>query len=126
MPLEWDSTCEYVFHSNPSAFSKFCSEPKRNIGRIIFHSLKKFDGDKHRNLTPAHARQVAGRAGRYGKKHSKGFVTTYVLKQQLMQYLNYEIVSCILSTFRFQKNDFRLFQSLLRSEVASTEVIVLL
>lgn len=48
----------------------------RNIRRIIFQSLMKSDGNAVRNLSPAHARQVAGRAGRFGKEHSKGFVTT--------------------------------------------------
>lgn len=50
----------------------------RNIGRVVFYSLKKYDGKKYRNLTPAHARQVAGRAGRYGTERSRGLVTTYV------------------------------------------------
>lgn len=88
---------------------------------MIFHSLKKFDGDKHKTLTPAHARQVAGRAGRYGKKNSKGFVTTYVLPACVSHMCSNN--GC---NFRFQKKDFRLLQSLLHSEVASTEVMELL
>ena len=48
----------------------------RNIGRVIFYSLTKFDGTRARLLTPAHTQQIAGRAGRYGKVYSKGFVTT--------------------------------------------------
>lgn len=47
-----------------------------NIGRIIFNSLMKYDGERLRILTSAQTYQVAGRAGRYGKKHSKGLVTT--------------------------------------------------
>lgn len=34
-----------------------------NIGRIVFSTLKKFDGQKERFLTFAEIRQIAGRAG---------------------------------------------------------------
>ena len=36
------------------------------IRRIIFMSIKKFDGDEIRELTPQEIKQVAGRAGRIG------------------------------------------------------------
>ena len=48
----------------------------RNIRRIVFHDVKKYDGENCRPLTPAYAKQIAGRAGRYGLDHSNGLVTT--------------------------------------------------
>ncbi|MCG8626555.1 MAG: hypothetical protein MJE68_31715 [Proteobacteria bacterium] len=48
----------------------------RNIRRIVFHDVKKYDGEDCRPLTSAHAKQIAGRAGRYGLNHSSGLVTT--------------------------------------------------
>lgn len=44
----------------------------RNIKRIIFHTIKKKTG----YLTPSHLKQIAGRAGRYGKDYPRGEVTT--------------------------------------------------
>ena len=47
-----------------------------NIRRVVFHTLTKFDGRDGRTLlTSGHAKQIAGRAGRYGKDHSHGEVT---------------------------------------------------
>ncbi|GAB2294777.1 RNA helicase [Dionaea muscipula] len=46
-----------------------------NICRIIFSSLKKFDGIEMRDLTIPEIKQIAGRAGRYGSKYSFGEVT---------------------------------------------------
>lgn len=34
-----------------------------NIRRIVFSSVKKFDGLAHRLLTPSEVKQIAGRAG---------------------------------------------------------------
>lgn len=48
----------------------------RNIRRIVFHDIEKYDGEEHRPLTPAYTKQIAGRAGRYGLDHSVGLVTT--------------------------------------------------
>ena len=48
----------------------------RNIHRIVFHDMEKYDGEERRPLTPAYAKQIAGRAGRYGLDHSSGLVTT--------------------------------------------------
>ena len=42
----------------------------------MFHSLEKYDGVDFCPLTSAHAKQIAGRAGRYGLEHSTGLVTT--------------------------------------------------
>ncbi|KAG9451949.1 hypothetical protein H6P81_004853 [Aristolochia fimbriata] len=46
-----------------------------NISRIIFSTLKKFDGVSIRDLTVPEIKQIAGRAGRYGSKFSSGEVT---------------------------------------------------
>lgn len=46
-----------------------------NISRIIFSTLKKFDGVKMRELTVPEIKQIAGRAGRYGSKFPAGEVT---------------------------------------------------
>ncbi len=47
-----------------------------NLGplrRVVFSSLSKFDGEQMRELSPAEARQIGGRAGRYGF-HEEGIV----------------------------------------------------
>ncbi|CAN1808016.1 ATP-dependent RNA helicase SUV3, mitochondrial [Linum perenne] len=46
-----------------------------NISRIIFSTMKKFDGVEMRNLTVPEIKQIAGRAGRYGSKFPVGEVT---------------------------------------------------
>ncbi|KAI8566288.1 hypothetical protein RHMOL_Rhmol02G0028700 [Rhododendron molle] len=46
-----------------------------NISRIIFSTLKKFDGTEMRELTISEIKQIAGRAGRYGSKFPLGEVT---------------------------------------------------
>ncbi|XP_056695986.1 DExH-box ATP-dependent RNA helicase DExH16, mitochondrial isoform X3 [Spinacia oleracea] len=46
-----------------------------NISRIIFSTLKKFDGLEMRDLTVPEIKQIAGRAGRYGSKYPVGEVT---------------------------------------------------
>lgn len=46
-----------------------------NISRIIFSTLKKFDGICMRDLTVPEIKQIAGRAGRYGSKYPVGEVT---------------------------------------------------
>ncbi|KAJ1699455.1 hypothetical protein LUZ63_007967 [Rhynchospora breviuscula] len=45
-----------------------------NISRIIFSTMKKFDGESTRNLTVPEIKQIAGRAGRYGSKFPVGEV----------------------------------------------------
>jgi ATP-dependent RNA helicase SUPV3L1/SUV3 len=47
-----------------------------NIKRIVFASLTKFDGYRRQSLTPSHAKQIAGRAGRFGSQYPEGEVTT--------------------------------------------------
>ncbi|XP_042059770.1 ATP-dependent RNA helicase SUV3, mitochondrial-like [Salvia splendens] len=46
-----------------------------NISRIIFSTLKKFDGIEMRDLTVSEIKQIAGRAGRYKSKFPVGEVT---------------------------------------------------
>ncbi|GAV80610.1 Helicase_C domain-containing protein/SUV3_C domain-containing protein [Cephalotus follicularis] len=46
-----------------------------NISRIIFSTLKKFDGLEMRDLTIPEIKQIAGRAGRYGSNFPDGEVT---------------------------------------------------
>nr|CAD1832993.1 unnamed protein product [Ananas comosus var. bracteatus] len=46
-----------------------------NISRIIFSTLKKFDGVYTRELSVPEIKQIAGRAGRYGSKYPVGEVT---------------------------------------------------
>ncbi|KAL9237641.1 hypothetical protein vseg_012166 [Gypsophila vaccaria] len=46
-----------------------------SISRIIFSSLKKFDGVETRDLTVPEIKQIAGRAGRFGSKYPIGEVT---------------------------------------------------
>lgn len=46
-----------------------------NIRRIIFKTVKKYDGLELRNLTIPEIKQIAGRAGRYGSLFPNGEVT---------------------------------------------------
>ncbi|KAL6526581.1 RNA helicase [Orobanche gracilis] len=46
-----------------------------NISRIIFSTLRKFDGVETRDLTVPEIKQIAGRAGRYRSKFPVGEVT---------------------------------------------------
>lgn len=46
-----------------------------NISRIIFSTMKKFDGLEMRDLTVPEVKQIAGRSGRYGSKYPMGEVT---------------------------------------------------
>ncbi|KAL3812586.1 hypothetical protein ACJIZ3_013854 [Penstemon smallii] len=46
-----------------------------NISRIIFSTLRKFDGVETRDLTVSEIKQIAGRAGRYKSKFPVGEVT---------------------------------------------------
>jgi ATP-dependent RNA helicase SUPV3L1/SUV3 len=46
-----------------------------NIGRVIFSSVRKFDGVQERVLTDAEIKQIAGRAGRFNSIYPNGEVT---------------------------------------------------
>eukprot|EP00775_Hariotina_reticulata_P009430 gene9430-9595_t len=46
-----------------------------NIRRIVFATLRKYDGAQLRPLTPSEVKQIAGRAGRFCSGHSEGFVS---------------------------------------------------
>lgn len=45
------------------------------IGRVVLHSLQKFDGKQRRKLTTRELLQIAGRAGRYKSEFPVGYVT---------------------------------------------------
>jgi len=48
-----------------------------NIGplrRVVFSSLRKFDGEQERPLTVQEIKQIGGRAGRFGGEHAEGTV----------------------------------------------------
>ena len=47
----------------------------RNIKRIVFSSLLKYNGTRTAQLTASQVKQIAGRAGRYGSNHPEGEVT---------------------------------------------------
>jgi ATP-dependent RNA helicase SUPV3L1/SUV3 len=49
----------------------------RNIKRIIFMKMTKYDGKNTRNLTVSETRQIGGRAGRFASEFSDGEVTTF-------------------------------------------------
>ena len=51
-------------------------EFSRNIQRIVFSTLEKFDGNSFGEAPPYHIKQIAGRAGRFNSKYKTGFVTT--------------------------------------------------
>ncbi|ODV79803.1 P-loop containing nucleoside triphosphate hydrolase protein [Suhomyces tanzawaensis NRRL Y-17324] len=50
------------------------------IKRIIFHGVKKFNGNEMKPLTVSAVKQIAGRAGRFSKDKGEleGFVTSYM------------------------------------------------
>lgn len=54
----------------------FCVSNPSNIRRIILYDLSKYDGHEFRQLSSAHLKQIAGRAGRYGRDYDQGEVTT--------------------------------------------------
>ncbi|KAI8394309.1 P-loop containing nucleoside triphosphate hydrolase protein [Radiomyces spectabilis] len=47
-----------------------------NIKRIIFSTVKKFDGHANRYMSIPQLKQIAGRAGRFGTTYANGQVTT--------------------------------------------------
>lgn len=49
---------------------------RRNIGRIIFEAVEKFDGRAIRTLSLTQLKQIAGRAGRFGTEFAVGQATT--------------------------------------------------
>ena len=52
-----------------------------NIKRIIFSTLKKFDGDSDRILNPTEIKQIAGRAGRFNSDFPIGEVISFSKKE---------------------------------------------
>ncbi|KAJ7385590.1 ATP-dependent RNA helicase supv3l1, mitochondrial [Desmophyllum pertusum] len=48
-----------------------------NIKRIVFSTLMKFNGTRIARLTSSQAKQIAGRAGRFGSAHPEGEAITF-------------------------------------------------
>lgn len=48
----------------------------RNIRRVIFEAVEKFDGNVVRSLSLTQLKQIAGRAGRFGTDYAVGQATT--------------------------------------------------
>ena len=69
------------------------------IQRVVFLESEKFDGDITRPLTDAEIKQIAGRAGRYGK-YDVGYVNAYGFKGIVAQALNkplYPLTEAVIS-----------------------------
>jgi ATP-dependent RNA helicase SUPV3L1/SUV3 len=49
---------------------------RRNIRRVVFDRLEKYDGTTLRRLSDSQIRQIGGRAGRFQTLFEKGLVTT--------------------------------------------------
>lgn len=49
-----------------------------NIRRVVFSTVRKFDGTEKRQLTDSEIKQIAGRAGRFGSIYPEGEVSWYV------------------------------------------------
>ena len=47
-----------------------------NIGRVVFSTLRKYDGISERPLVSNEVKQIGGRAGRYGSQYPTGSVST--------------------------------------------------
>jgi hypothetical protein len=56
------------------------------IQRVVFLESEKYDGDITRMLTDAEIKQIAGRAGRYGK-YEVGYVNAFGFKQEVARAL---------------------------------------
>ena len=52
-----------------------------SIKRVVFTTVRKFDGEQMRLLEPPEVKQIAGRAGRYGQGFGEGGATTMVNDQ---------------------------------------------
>ena len=54
-----------------------------HLGRVIFSTMRKYDGIEERLLRPAEVKQIAGRAGRFNSRYGKGGVVTTLHKEDL-------------------------------------------
>ncbi len=62
------------------------------IQRVVFLESEKYDGDVTRALTDAEIKQIAGRAGRYGK-YEVGYVNAFGFKQEVANALERPLLS---------------------------------
>jgi ATP-dependent RNA helicase SUPV3L1/SUV3 len=54
-----------------------------NIGRVVFSTVMKFDGDGYRRLLMTEIKQIGGRAGRFQSDFPHGWVTTMYSQEDL-------------------------------------------
>lgn len=86
LPPETRTRQATMFNDATSEFDVFVASDaigmglNLNISRIIFSTLKKFDGIEERDLTVPEIKQIAGRAGRFGSKFPDGEVTCMNVK----------------------------------------------
>ena len=68
----------YICQQNVQLFMLVSFVPilGRNIKRIVFSTLIKYDGTNMVQLTSSQAKQIAGRAGRFGTDHPEGEAMT--------------------------------------------------
>ena len=91
-----------------------------NIKRIIFYSLNKLilkdDGAHIIDVIPPYlAKQIAGRAGRYGTQYENGYVTTYQMQDfpKLKNFLSQKQEDISAAGLSITYNDLELFSSIL-------------
>jgi ATP-dependent RNA helicase SUPV3L1/SUV3 len=70
----------------------------RNIKRVVFQTMTKFNGIDREPISASQAKQIAGRAGRFGTSHEAGLATTLMKKdltylQQCMTVSNESIAA---------------------------------
>ena len=86
------------------------------IERVVFLESEKYDGDITRTLTDAEIKQIAGRAGRYGK-YDVGFVNAFGFKSLVAQALARPLLPMTEGVIRFP-------ESLLGIPLPLTQIIV--
>ncbi|PVU87280.1 hypothetical protein BB559_006125 [Furculomyces boomerangus] len=83
LPPENRSKQAEIFNDPTSGYNVLVASDAVGMGlnlkikRIIFESLKKFDGHSFRSLSVSQTKQIGGRAGRYNVGYDMGVVTTF-------------------------------------------------
>ena len=75
-----------------------------NIGRVVFSTVRKYDGVSERPLAPNEVKQIGGRAGRFGSQFPVGSVTCLQDKNASKDWL---CQSCSAVVFSSRKECFR-------------------
>ena len=73
------------------------------IQRIVFLESEKYDGDITRTLTDSEIKQIAGRAGRYGK-YDVGYVNAFGFKKLVAQALARPLIPLSEAVIRFPES----------------------